>query len=158
MLCSFSLQKIFFSEQPFYGNYSTLDSHTNTVISHAFAYSSRWRRKPRQGLYHNHALSSSRSNSNIKPRNEYKREQEVRFFKLQRLSRILKYHNHALSTKYSICNIQLLPLDLRKKAFDEFRLNMLIFMVSFTENCPLRLSLNIHTGQKDSREVLETTS
>ena len=24
----------------------TLDSHTNTVISHAFAYSSRWRRKP----------------------------------------------------------------------------------------------------------------
>ena len=28
----------FFSEQPFYGNYSTLDSHTNTVISHAFAY------------------------------------------------------------------------------------------------------------------------
>ena len=36
----------FFSEQPFYGNYSKLDSHTNTVISHAFAYSSRWRRKP----------------------------------------------------------------------------------------------------------------
>ena len=34
MLCSFSLQLIFFSEQPFYGNYSTLDSHTNTVISH----------------------------------------------------------------------------------------------------------------------------
>ena len=31
MLCSFSLQLIFFSEQPFYGNYSTLDSHTNTV-------------------------------------------------------------------------------------------------------------------------------
>ena len=28
----------FFSEQAFYGNYSTLDSHTNTVISHAFAY------------------------------------------------------------------------------------------------------------------------
>ena len=25
------------SEQPFYGNYSILDSHTNTVISHAFA-------------------------------------------------------------------------------------------------------------------------
>ena len=107
--------------------------------------------------YHNHALSSSSSNSNIKPWNEYKREQEVRFFKLQQLSRILKYHNHALSTKYSICNIQLLPLDLRKKAFDEFRLNMLIFMVSVTENFPLRLSLNINTGQKDSREVLETT-
>ena len=51
MLCSFSLQLIFFSEQPFYGNYSTLDSLTNTVISHAFAYSSRWRRKPWQGLY-----------------------------------------------------------------------------------------------------------
>ena len=28
----------FFSEQPFYGNYSTLGSHTITVISHAFAY------------------------------------------------------------------------------------------------------------------------
>ena len=35
---------------PFYWNYSTLDSHTNTVISRAFAYSSRWRRKPWQGL------------------------------------------------------------------------------------------------------------
>ena len=52
LLCSFSLQLIFFSEQPFYGNYSTLDSHTNTVISHTFAYSSRWRRKPWQGLSH----------------------------------------------------------------------------------------------------------
>ena len=40
----------FFSEQPFYGNYSTLDSHTNTVISHTFAYSSRWLRKPWHGL------------------------------------------------------------------------------------------------------------
>ena len=50
MLCSFSLQLIFCSEQPFYGNYSTLDSHTNTVISQAFAYWSRWRRKPWQGL------------------------------------------------------------------------------------------------------------
>ena len=40
----------FFSEQLFYGNYSKLVSHTNTVISHAFAYSSRWRRKPWQGL------------------------------------------------------------------------------------------------------------
>ena len=36
----------FFPEQPYYGDYSTLDSHTNTVISHAFAYLSRWRRKP----------------------------------------------------------------------------------------------------------------
>ena len=41
----------FFLEQPFYGNYSTSDSHTNTAISHAFAYSSRWRRKPWQGLF-----------------------------------------------------------------------------------------------------------
>ena len=47
---SFSLQFIYFLKQPFYGNYSTLDSHTNTVISHGFAYSSRWRRKPWQGL------------------------------------------------------------------------------------------------------------
>ena len=28
------------------GNYSTLDSHTNTVISHTFAYTSKWRLKP----------------------------------------------------------------------------------------------------------------
>ena len=50
----------FFSEQPFYGNYSTLDPHTNIVISHAFAYSSRWRRKPWQGLWinRNHFLIS----------------------------------------------------------------------------------------------------
>ena len=46
----FSLQLIFFSEQPFNRNYSTVDSHTNTVISHAVAYSSRWRRKPWQSL------------------------------------------------------------------------------------------------------------
>ena len=45
LLCSFSLQLIFFSEKPFHGNYSTLDSHINTVISHMFAYSSRWRPK-----------------------------------------------------------------------------------------------------------------
>ena len=31
--------------------YSTLDSHTNTVISHTFAYSSRWLRKPWRGLF-----------------------------------------------------------------------------------------------------------
>ena len=39
--------------------------------------------------------------------------------------------NQALSMKYSICNIQLLPkaADLRKKAFDEFRLNMLIVLL-----------------------------
>ena len=41
LLCSFSLQLIFFSEQPFCGNDLTLDSHTNTVISHTFAYLSR---------------------------------------------------------------------------------------------------------------------
>ena len=44
--CLISLQFIFFPEQPFYGYYSTLDSHTNTVISNEFACSSRWRRKP----------------------------------------------------------------------------------------------------------------
>ena len=47
LCCSFSLQLIFFSEQPFYANYY---SHTNTVISHAVAYSSRWLSKPWQGL------------------------------------------------------------------------------------------------------------
>ena len=36
-----SLQLIFFSEQPFYENYSTLDFHTNIVIFHAFAYYTR---------------------------------------------------------------------------------------------------------------------
>ena len=51
----------FFSEQPFYGNYSTLDSHTITVISHAFAYSSRWRRKPWQGLLWYLIRSSTRT-------------------------------------------------------------------------------------------------
>ena len=50
LLCSFCLQLIFFSEKPFYGNYSTLDSHTNTVISLTFAHSFRWRRKLWQGL------------------------------------------------------------------------------------------------------------
>ena len=35
----------------FYGNYSTLDSHTNTVISHALAFLSRWLPKPWQGLW-----------------------------------------------------------------------------------------------------------
>ena len=50
LFCSFSLQVIFFSELPFYRNYSTLDSHTNTAISHTLAYSSIWRRKPWQGL------------------------------------------------------------------------------------------------------------
>ena len=38
LLCSFSLQFVFFSEQPFYGNNSTLDSHISTVISHMAAY------------------------------------------------------------------------------------------------------------------------
>ena len=42
--CSYSYLYIyiyyfFFSELPFYGNHSTLDSHANTVISHAVAYS-----------------------------------------------------------------------------------------------------------------------
>ena len=58
------------------------------------------------------------------------KEQEVRFFILQQLGRI-KDNDHALSVKYSICNIQLLPkaADLWKKAFDEFRLNMLIVLL-----------------------------
>ena len=51
----------FFSEQPFYGNYSTLDSHTITVISHAFAHSSRWRRKTWQGLLWYLIRSSTRT-------------------------------------------------------------------------------------------------
>ena len=53
ILCFVALvyESFFFSEQPFYGNYSTLNSHTHTVISHTFAYSSRWRRKPWQGLF-----------------------------------------------------------------------------------------------------------
>ena len=59
-------------------------------------------------------------------------QQEVvmRFFILQQTRRI-EYNDHALSMKYSICNIQLLPeaADLRKKAFDEFRLNMLIVLL-----------------------------
>ena len=50
MQSSAFLQLIFFSEQPFNRNYSTVDSHTNTVISHAVTYSSRWRRKPWQDL------------------------------------------------------------------------------------------------------------
>ena len=50
------VQIIFFSKLPFYGNYSTLDSHTNTVISHSFAYSSRWHRKPWQGLFLTNSL------------------------------------------------------------------------------------------------------
>ena len=53
--------------------------------------------------------------------------QEVRFFILQQPGRI-EHNDHALSMKYSICNVQLLPkaADLRKKAFDGLRLNMLI--------------------------------
>ena len=46
------LQFIFFSEQqPLYGNYSTLVSPTNTVISYTVAYSSRWLPKPWQALF-----------------------------------------------------------------------------------------------------------
>ena len=46
-----SVYNFFFKwKKPLCGNYSTLDSHTNTVVSHAFAYSSRWRQKPWQGL------------------------------------------------------------------------------------------------------------
>ena len=54
----------------------------------------------------------------------------MRFFILQQPGRI-EYNDHALSMKHSICNIQLLPKadDLRKKAFDELRLNMLIVLL-----------------------------
>ena len=42
ILCFVGLLNVyFFSEKPFWGNYLTFDSHTNTVISHMFAYSSR---------------------------------------------------------------------------------------------------------------------
>ena len=53
ILCFLALvyKSYFFSEQPFYGHYSTLGSHTNTIIFHTLAYSSRWRRKPWLGLY-----------------------------------------------------------------------------------------------------------
>ena len=54
----------------------------------------------------------------------------MRFFILQQPGRI-EYNDHALSMKYSVFNIQLLPkaADLRKKAFDELRLNMLIVLL-----------------------------
>ena len=41
----------YFSGQPFYGNYLTLDSHTKTLISHAFAYSSRCSVENRDKVY-----------------------------------------------------------------------------------------------------------
>ena len=51
-------------------------------------------------------------------------------------TRLFKYHNHALSMKYSICNVHLLPTaaDLRKKAFDEFPLNMAIVLQLLSRN------------------------
>ena len=52
----------FFSEQPSYGNYSTLESHKITVISHAFAYSSKWRRKPWQGLFERCSQKTNEAN------------------------------------------------------------------------------------------------
>ena len=57
-------------------------------------------------------------------------EMVMRFFILQQPGRI-EYNDHALSMKYSVFNIQLLPkaADLRKKAFDEFLLNMLIVLL-----------------------------
>ena len=47
-LSRFSLQLIFFSEKPFYGSYSLLDSHINTVICNMFAYHGK--------VYHNICL------------------------------------------------------------------------------------------------------
>ena len=67
--------------------------------------------------YLNHALSSSSSNSK-----NHGSEGSESFH----TSATRSYLNHALSMTYPICNIQLLPkaADLKKKAFDEFRLNM----------------------------------
>ena len=47
-----------------------------------------------------------------------------------------KCHNHALSIKYSICNIHLLAkaAELRKEAFDEFPLNMVIVLQLLSRN------------------------
>ena len=58
----------------------------------------------------------------------------------QQLDRI-KCHNHALSMKYSICNIHLLPkaADLRKKAFDEFPLNMATVLQLLSRNAVITL-------------------
>ena len=42
----FTSYHFFFSEQPFYEKYSTLDSQSNTAIFHAVAYSTRWLPKP----------------------------------------------------------------------------------------------------------------
>ena len=53
LLCSFSLQFIFFQNSRFYGNYSTLyDSHAITLISQEVAYSSRWLPKPSSSSDH----------------------------------------------------------------------------------------------------------
>ena len=43
--------KSYFFRRAIFGNYSTLDSYTNTAISHTFAYLSRWCRNPWQSLY-----------------------------------------------------------------------------------------------------------
>ena len=57
-------------------------------------------------------------------------QQEVIVVIFQQPCRI-EYNDHALSMKYSVFNIQLLPkaADLRKKAFDKFRLNMVLVLL-----------------------------
>ena len=50
----YTIHNYFFQNTRFYGSYSTLDYHTNTVISQAVPYSSRWLPKPRQGLFWAH--------------------------------------------------------------------------------------------------------
>ena len=67
--------------------------------------------------YLNHALSSSSLNS---------KNHGTAGSESFHTSATRSYVNHALSLKYSICNTQLLPkaADVKKKAFDEFRLNM----------------------------------
>ena len=53
ILCFVALvyKSYFFSEQPFDGNYSALDFHINTVISHTFAYSSKMASKTVKNVY-----------------------------------------------------------------------------------------------------------
>ena len=98
----------FFSEHPFYGNYSTLFSHTITVISHAFAYSSRCRRKPWQGLL----LKIEREDSHY----IQLWEQCIVFFKTEQLLQIgnlhprhlylvfMKHEKH-ISITLSVCDV-----------------------------------------------------
>ena len=75
----------FFSEQPFYENYSTLDSHANTAISHTFAYrQDGLENRDKVYYYHGRKIMHSRSTyiSTL--------SQEFHFWK--RISRVLDLH------------------------------------------------------------------